>query len=367
VESSETSDNTKSKNISEYIKPKKLTFNDDYYELIHDYIHISDDLIFPAYNILNDVNDVKTNNYSNIFLTKKQKNSEVIKIKKNTDDNELLDITTTISFYDKSGESPDTLAIWMVVDKTFDTYEMDTTTSSFTMVKGKPAVYDNYLFRLHCIDEKYCQISHTFGDTTYYLIYDDGFKTSIMRNGIEEKSKFIYHIDGDMLQLYKIVDITTEAGTKTRLGQVVCNEYGNICDLDLDFSPFVEDENSYETNQYLNFLRRRVILINNEIENLEQPIDASWATYKRTSAIDAIDKNRTAKNLESQFLVHHEYNDGNDNINLIPLKNNLTYQGTVTNAGNLTQSTNGKLIVEPQVDLRNYTTLNTGTNQELRF
>lgn len=347
------------KNLSDYIKPKSLTFNDNYYELTNEYVYINDKLNFPAYNILKDVNDVKTNNFSNLFLSKKQKNSAVLAISDKTNDDALLDITTTIGFYATDAEDPSVTGIWMVIDKTFDTYEMDTTVSSFTMVKGQPKTYDNYLFRLQCINERYCRISHTFGDSTYYLIYDDGFKTSILG---DEKADFIYSIEGNYLQLYKI--LSDKDGNK-KLYQVICVQNGNVYNLELDETKYKEND-SYKKSSYIEYLRNRLILINTEMENLIQQVDSTWITYKRTNAIDKIDNERSADSLETQFLVHHEYSDDNDLVNIIPLKNNLTYQGTVTNAGNLIQSSNKKIILAPQVDLRNYTTINSGLNQELR-
>ena len=60
-----------SKSFSEYIKAKELSLTDEFYTLKGDYINTDYGFNFVAYNALQDVNDIKSNNYSNIILTKK--------------------------------------------------------------------------------------------------------------------------------------------------------------------------------------------------------------------------------------------------------------------------------------------------------
>lgn len=102
-----------------------------------------------------------------------------------------------------------------------------------------------------------------------------------------------------------------------------------------------------------------------EDEKLNQYINESWIRYKRSNAIDKVNESRSSFNNDSQFIIHHEYSDDENQVNLIPLKNNLTYQGTVTDGQSLILSNNGKFIDKPMVDYRNYTSLNSGYNQEL--
>lgn len=325
------------KNFSTSIEPKSFTYSDNYFKLKGNYISTSNNINFIVYDAFKDVNDVKTNNFSNLILTKKQLNSEIIEPTKILS-SKFPDIVTTLSFFSNNPNDELNPGVWLAIDKTFDTYDIDTTTSSFKLIKGLPENYSNCLFHLKCIDEQICTISHTFGDSTYYLTYDKGFKMSLSPvNG-----KFTYHIDNGMLRLYCIKD--------NFLSQIVCDELNGQWGLTL-----ATEEVPAE---------RAIIYINNEEESLNQFINASWVVYNRENVINRINPEKSILNLESQFLIHNEYADENDKINLIPLKNNLTYQGTVTNGNNLVLSNNGKFISTPLVDYRNYISINSGLNQE---
>ena len=325
------------KNFSTSIEPKTLTYSDEYISLKGDYITTNNNIDFIVYDAFKDVNDVKSNNFSNLILTKKQRNSDILELTGiNNDD--YPDFVTTLSFFSYDPSDIKNPGIWMAIDKGFDTYETDTTKSSFKLVEGTPENYNNYLWRVECINDKDCIISHTFGDATYYLIYDNGFTTSLN----PEKGHFKYLISNGMLRLYSM-DVNM-------LAQVVCKKINNVWCLTLQTDE-VADENA-------------IIFINDDEEKLTHFINSSWITYNRENVINRVNPIKSKMDLESQFLIHHEYSDEDNNVNLIPLKNNLTYQGTVTNGSNLVASNNGKRIISPIVDYRNYTTINSGTNQE---
>lgn len=327
------------KSFKDSIKFKKLKFNDEYFSLKGEYINTSDGINFFAYKALTDVNDVKTNNFSNIFLTKKQKNSDILDVQQ-VDGGNLLDIVTTLSFFSNDANNELNPGIWLAIDKSYNTYDVNTVTSSFRLVEGAPDNHTNYLFRLHCIDETHCTISHTFGDNTYYLAYEDGFKC--VTKDLSNSTEFIYHIDGQYLKLY------FQVGSSLYAVRCVESENGLILALGEDKE---DDENS-------------IIYINSEEELIGYFIDGSWARYDRRNAIDAIKSANTASSLATQFMIHHEYSDDDDNVNLVPLKNNLTYQGSLTNGCNLMVSSNSKLLGTPAVDFRNYTNISSGCNQE---
>lgn len=328
------------KDFRENIVSKELIFNDEYYSLKSKLIGNEDGIHFIAYEALKDVNDVKTNNFSNIILTKKQKNSDILSSKEIIQ-SEFNDFVTTLSFFSPDSKNELNPGVWFTIDKGYDTYEVDTTTSSFKLVEGAPDDLSSFLFRIKCINETICQISHNFGDSSYYLVYDNGFKT--VNAPSNENGDFIYFIEDNLLKLYKLNDGI--------LYQVICKKSGNNWIIDLSDAPVDE--------------RYCLLYVNNKKEHLKNPIDSSWIRYDRSNSIDAVDIINSVSELDSQFLIHHEYSDTDDNVNLIPLKNHLTYQGTVTNGSNLTLSNNGKFIHEPIVDFRNYTNIHSGINQEL--
>lgn len=327
------------KDFKEVIESKSLIFNDDYFSLRGDYITTSDGISFYAYNALKDVNDVKSNNFSNLFLSHKQKNSEILQ-SRYLKDNNTLNIVTTLSFFAKDSSNKNNPGVWLVADKSYDVYEMDMTSSSFKLVEGIPQNYNNYLFNLKAKNEHVCQISHTFGELEYYLAYKDGF--TFCDDDDDPQTEFIYHLDNNFLKLYFLIN--------EELYVIKCEEKNGIWFLTL--SPDDNDDNA------------SIIYINDEKEIINYFIDSCWIKYDSGSAINTIDSDKSTHNLESQFLIHHEYSDDSNLINFVPLKNSLTYQGTVTNGTNLTISNNGKFIERPLVDFRNYTTINSGYNQE---
>lgn len=330
----------KNSKISEVIKPKTLKFNDGYYELKSEYIVSSNGISFLAYKALEDINDVKSNNFSHLFLTKKQKNSDIIESKK-IKDKEYLDIITTLSFF--SYDTSNTLkpGVWLWVDSGYNDFEVDSSKTTLKLLEGIPSSYAKYLFRVECLNSKKCRISHTHASTTFYLVYEnDGFKLSTAKT--PENSEFTYLIDGQQLKLYFEIDDI--------ICPIVCSQNKGAWKLALD-RKFEMGENS-------------ILYINSTEEIINHYINNSWIKYDRKNAADAIDVDKSIKDLDNQFICHHEYSNNDDVINLIPLKNNLTYQGTGTNGGNSLLSSNGKFIELPQVDYRNYTSIHSGYNQE---
>lgn len=329
------------KNLKDEIKSKKLTFNDDYFSLKNNYIATTNGINYFAYDALKDVNDVKSNNFSNLILTKKQKNSDIIDVKK-INPEKYLDIVTTLSFF--SGNPNDALnpGVWLSVENSYNNYDVDLSASSIKLTAGKNNEANNYLFRLECIDDKYCKISHTFNGATYYLSYNNGFFLTTNRN---DNTDFTYLIDNKKLKLYKII---------TNHGLPII--YSVCCEYSKGYWSLLLKKGDVKENG--------ILYINEEEESLSYLINANWIKYDRKNAINTIDKSKSAFNLESQAIIHHEYSDKSNNINIIPLKNTLTYQGTATNGSNITLSSNGKYIETPLVDYRNYVALNSGYNQE---
>ena len=330
------------------INAKELTLTDDFFKLKGNFVK-SPAFNYTGYDILKDAYDIKTNNFSNLVLTKKQKNSEVLDIKTPDNSENDLDIITTLSFF---GDDKETSA-FLCFNKSYDTWDMDISSANFTVTKGRPESHQNYLFRLETHEElNYCQISHNFGDNTYYLEYDkEVFQYT--DNAKAETTKFLYHIDNGFLRLY----VKTQTGIK----KVKCVNSNNQYSLELGSYRSSEDDNVND-NIFIHADTSSSTLTD-EDGTFKYFVDTSWVTYDRKNKIDVIDNECSTFTLNSQFLVHHEYCADND-INIIPLKNNLTYQGSLVNGTNNIRSNDGFYIKKPLVDFKTYTTINSGINQE---
>jgi hypothetical protein len=331
------------------ISAKELTFTDNFFKLKKNYVS-SSIFEYNGYDILKNVYDAKTNNFSNLILTKKQKNSEVLDVKSPSNNENDIDIITTLSFFGKG----DNNGAFLCFNKSYDTWDMDVSSADFCVTKGKPNYYQNYLFRLETYDKlSYCQISHNFGDATYYLEYNkDTFQYTDKKNS--ETTKFLYHISGNFLRLY----IKTLDGIK----KIKCVNNNGTYKLELGAYRSSDDDNTAD-NIFINNEGSNSNTFVDENGNYSYFVDNSWVTYDRKNKIDVIDNDYSTFSLDSQFLLHHEYCADND-INIIPLKNNLTYQGSLVNGANNTHSNDGYYIKSPLVDFKTYTGINSGINQE---
>lgn len=317
---------------------KDLNFTDDFFKLKSVYAE-NGDFKFNAYNVLKNIADFKTNNYSNLILSKKCKNSDVLEVRYPQSKNVALDIITPIGFFDNN---PDNGA-WLCFDKTFDTWDMDISSGVLKITKGKPKNQQNYLFRLTCDGStNTCTISHNFGNQTYYLEFNKEFKYTANANS--KYIHFYYHLNDNLIRLY--------CQRNYNVYKIVCEKLNE--DYTLVAKPYRSDnDNNINDN----------IFINTTNTEFNYFIDASWVKYNRQYNIDIIDNEYSSFTLDSQYLVHHEYTVDNS-INIIPLKNNLTYKGSSVNGHNLIHSDDLQYLKEPLVDFRSYTSIHSGINQE---
>lgn len=58
------------------LKAKDLSYPDKFFKLKSEKVIPSDSFTFDSYEAFKDINDFKTNNYSNLFLIRKKQNSE---------------------------------------------------------------------------------------------------------------------------------------------------------------------------------------------------------------------------------------------------------------------------------------------------
>ena len=162
------------------------------------------------------------------------------------------------------------------------------------------------------IDEKYCTISHWFGTLKFYARVNERLNFEFVTDKTDD-CKFIYRLDGEKLHLYSIIGDTVYS--------IGCAK-NTIEEYYITF-------NDVNSEDYDDESEENIFYISNNILDFNFYTNGSFISYDRSKYIDAIDKNRSAFNLETQMLFHHEYNR-DDGVNFIPLKNNLTYKGHST-------------------------------------
>lgn len=340
--------------FSNDLKAKDLNYPDNFFTLKSEKITPSDSFSFNSYEAFKDLNDFKTNNYSNLFLTKKQKNSDWLKANTKKGD-ELMGIATTLSWYAYDLKDEEELGSWLYFSKNYEMFDFGLKKVDTYFTYGRPTKnYYNYIFYIDFIDENICTISHTFGDIMFYLCVNDDKSVCFSKEIKDKNNEFVYVIDENKLKLYKVVnhkvynDNDEIVGSYNKLYQIAIKRDVKNKSAEM----ILQEDTNVDSDE-------NICYVTNNKMNYDFYIDASWVGYDRSQYISSIDQKKMVNSLESQALIHHQYNkDGG--FNFIPLKNNLTYKGNSVRGNNTNISDDDY----PDVDYRIYTSINSGLEQE---
>lgn len=339
--------------FSNDLKSKDLHYSDEFFKLKSEKVIPSDSFTFDSYEAFKDINDFKTNNYSNLFLINKKRNSQWLEPQVRQRD-QLNGLATTISWYSANLTAETERGSWLYFSKNYEMFDINVTTVEALVTYDRPqSNYSNYIFYLEFLDENVCRISHTFGDLRFYLCVEDDKTIHFLKEPKDDKEKFIYQIDGQMLKLYK---------------RVVHNTYDEVGDIiasvqKLYLLGIQRDDNKQATLRLWDDTKSDsgdvITYVTNNLLEFDFYIDSSWVSYDRSKYISSINPKKSAYNLTTQALIHHQYNK-EDGFNFIPLKNNQTYKGNTIRGNNMTYSDENY----PDVDYRTYTSIQSGLKQE---
>lgn len=335
----------------EDLKANELNYSDEFFKLKGEKVIPSDSFTFDSYQALKNVNDFKTNNYSNLFLTSKQQNTNWLQAKLKYQDG-TNGLATTISWYSNDSQNQQQPGYWLYFAKNYQMFDINVSEVQCMVTYGKPSGNQpNYIFYLELIDDNTCRISHTFGDLVFYLVVEDDGKTVHFSKEIDGKKQvFVYNLDDGLLKLFKRI----QHPKKDQRDQIV-GWYNKLYILMLDRGQskltLTEQLNDQSSNS--------LIYVNQNQLMFDYYMDGSWVGYDRNKYISSINQDKSSFTLKTQSLLHHQFNKG-QGINFIPLKNNLTYKGNSIRGNN----TNNSDIDYPDVDYRTYSSINSGYNQQ---
>lgn len=326
------------KRLKDSLQSKTLDFSNEFFNLKGEYIVTTDMFPFHLYKALDNVSDCKTNNYSNLFLTNKGLTSDWLEVnKKPIADN--LGIVTTLSFFSADYTDEDAPGEWLYFDKNYEFWDVYLKSAPYSFTTGRPStgIY-NYIFYINFLDDSTCEISHNFGDLVFFLTVTKDNTIDFIVEELAEDRTFNYKISGNQLMLFKVLE-----GKNYSLS-IIQNDSGSYA---LALSDNLESNDSnvlyVETNEF----------------DFDAYTNSSYIGYDRKNNISSINTRKSAFYLNSQSLLHHQYNK-DDGINFVPLKNNANYKGTYSRGDNLTISS----LDYPDVDYRTYTTIHSGINEE---
>lgn len=277
--------------FSNDLKAKDLRYSDEFFKLKSEKVIPSDSFSFDSYEAFKNINDFKTNNYSNLFLINKQRNSEWLEAKvKETD--YLNGLATTISWYSPDPNSELEKGSWLYFGKNYEMFDITVSKVEALLTYGRPDKdYSNYIFYIEYLDENICRISHTFGDLTFYLSAGEDKVVKFLKTPEDDSDKWVYTIDKNIMRFYK---------------KVVHRKYNEVGDVLKTYHGFYSlgvertDENSIgELKLYDNNYDDVNVFayVHDSSSDYDFYLDASWVGYDRSKYISSINSDRSATNL----------------------------------------------------------------------
>ena len=275
-----------------------------------------DGFYFHDEHYLKNVKDQSINNYSNFILTNNIKNDDVFELK-NIKYNSPVTFCSSIKFSNEK---------YLKINVATQKPEFDSKNDRYTS------------FEIFLLSENLCQIYFVDGFDIYYLSYESGNFTFSKK----------YNFGNSIFQYIKNKNVFY-------FQKKISN---NLKTLSIINDQFVFSDDIYSSNPAtLNFY----------LQDFNFNANTSWASYEK------INKNKLSVNPENSILDcsnniliynNYTYISGSEiEANFLTLKNQHSVKNYSYRADNL-NNTNPNI---PNIELRNYNSLDTGLNQELGF
>lgn len=294
-------------------------------------------------NALSGAIDTTINNYSSQYLTNKKLLSEIFEIQEKPIT--LATITTPLIF--NTLFSTDNQK-YLYIYKNNDSGDEDITTCR-VLLTSFVGFENNINFELEILDSNFLRVKHNNGRKDFFLnpISDTEFpfiayQSDTITLTAERNDTFRYYLDSDgYLLLFK----NTQAGMK------IVTLSGDRLTLQL-----LPENASYRSNNNL-------IKINYNFLDISPKLNTSYISYDVNKQNDLeLNYNKSLGNIPNQYLLHTSYNTASSTalLNFITL-NNFKSEKNYVKRGSTMLS--GAPVI-PETDFRDYTSLQTGNNQE---
>lgn len=300
-------------------------------------------------DILTNVVDQSTNQFSNLYLTDNRKISDFIGMRTPTSSYPYTYITYFAATYGWTDRLSPSAKCWYVKDTT-DTQELMVNQGikpTFGFDRRYDELSNEMLFEVELLTDNLLRVSHW--DTykrSYLTVTPDGDQVLFdFENNLEldesNPQVFNYNLDRESsyMNLYVVRD-----GVYYELAYDLINNRMVLGDTSAD---------DYIPTTYKNAKIQQPMT--------EIPVVDNWVSY--TTGINQnnleIDLSRSYSDISHNFLLNTEYvyddNGGKTQFNVLPLKNHMT--------NHLQLSRNNPFPAEQPTFFREYSSINTGTNQ----
>lgn len=263
--------------------------------------------------------DTKTKNYTNFYLSRRQKASDFFSLENTTFS--APRIRTPLQF----GES------YLAWEDLFDPYRVAT----FIPEPTEAAYFDLELF-----SDQVCHISTTIEGQRYYLVSDvdntiffiDAFELDLDDTTSNQPHQFTYMFDSSRNYLFLFQEKASGYFSITKTGN----------------SPTLVEINTLNKQ---NIIGNKFLIAKDLVTSPEFNLNSSFITYNNND--NNINDIKSAFDLENNFLLHNKIEDGTRITDIIVLKNQMDIRDKLTSSNNLLS---GEGIYAN--NMRNYTSIN---------
>jgi hypothetical protein len=279
-------------------------------------------------NYLKNVSDSKINNYSSLILSKKQKISDVLDLKR-------LDLKKPSQVFNTSIVDNNTNLYLTVTSSNVNALDYYFSEKDQKFINS----YDR-IFEINLLDETNLIISHKARDRNIYYLNYNSINLNFTPVSSLQTSVFKYILDkkNNKLALFHKSEIETVLISTSAL--------------------------AFSTSNLLNSFTANCFNVNFYIQNLEPKINTSWISYDFNNKNQyQIVNERSRSNLENNILVSTQYSYVTSNevkANFLNLKNQKTHKN-YSHRSDYLEKRNDQI---PVVDNREYYGLNSGNEQE---
>ena len=299
----------------------------------------------PVNDILKDICDNRINNYSNLILTRKDLITSAVHVE--TLDNLEDEGFSTYIAVNAAGSITPSTKFWVVQEPPINV------STALVRVSGEFSKVDNrYFFDVELLTDKFCKISHENSNITRYLTVDYtgnlSFTKDIQLDAIGALSPQVFYYVYDrafnyLVLIKNINDIPKFITYNNTLGALTLVD------------PITGTSIPYSVSSVFR-VRPRNMAPN------ETKLYDPWVSYNRNFKTNTQDINddRSFNNINSNLILNNEYytlSAGAIDFNILSLKNINTPENRT--------SRNNPFFTENAVEMRDYQSLFTGSNQYL--